>query len=90
MIPGGLSLDGTFHRSSNPMAGSFTAYHNFTMIAKRDIVAGEELFVDRGARHNNQVFNFSSKIDFEGADSVVSELLEANLQFTEAQWIGTE
>lgn len=37
------------HRSRDPGAGAFSTYHNRISTAKRDITAGEELFVDYGS-----------------------------------------
>jgi hypothetical protein len=38
------------HRSRDPMVGSFTYWHNYTKMAKRDIVPGEELFISYGGK----------------------------------------
>ena len=73
------------------MAGSFSSYHDFTMIAKRDIQAGEELFVDRTRRNlypNMANRGQPTEEDYEQADQIVKELWNSVTAevLTEAQW----
>jgi hypothetical protein len=73
------------------MAGSFTAYHKFALIAKRDIKAGEELLVDqtRRSHYRRIAHTLPSAEDYDNADAIVRDLAEANMDLTEAQWTGT-
>ena len=90
VIAGGLTLDNDLQRESNPMAGSFTAYHNFALIAKQDIKAGEELLVDRTrSDYRRMAHDLPSAEDYDNADAIVKDLAEANMELTEAQWTGT-
>lgn len=76
-------------RESNPMAGSFSAYHAFTLVAKRDIVAGEELFVDktRNSLVPHPLFQTMPTADhYEKADGIVHELASSGMDLTQAQW----
>lgn len=88
VIIGGLSKDEcSRQRDASPMAGASTAYHNVTLIAKRKIVAGEELFVSRG--HDVWPHVIPSHETFKRADEIVAGLYESreDLQLTEAQWV---
>lgn len=87
VVPGGLTQDTTFHRYSNPMAGSSTAYTNFYLIAKRDIVAGEELWVDRTRNtklaHPAYHWNHLPTIpDYELVDTMVQGIAQQGLSTT--------
>jgi hypothetical protein len=89
VIPGGLTLERDLLRESNPMAGSFSAYHAFTLIAKRDIVAGEELFVDktRDSLVPHPLFQVMPTAEhYEKADEIVHELASSGMDLTQAQW----
>jgi hypothetical protein len=87
VVPGGLTQDTTFHRYSNPMAGSSTAYTNFYLIAKREIVAGEELWVDRTRNtklaHPAYHWNHLPTIpDYELVDTMVQGIAQQGLSTT--------
>eukprot|EP00980_Cylindrotheca_fusiformis_P022172 scaffold9072_cov106-Cylindrotheca_fusiformis.AAC.5 len=45
VVVAGLTLDSSMYRNQSPMAGSFTAYHNVTLVAKARIAKGQELFL---------------------------------------------
>jgi hypothetical protein len=92
VIVGGLTLDRDLHRDSNPMAGSFSAYHGFTLIANRDIKAGEELFVDKSTGNLAQGQYFLSKHpssdNYEEADEIMYAFQNENFDdLTDAQWV---
>jgi hypothetical protein len=74
------------------MAGSYTPYHDFTLIAKRNIVAGEELLADKNRNHEPQHSVLLAQMlpsveEYTRADEIVNELMTSNLDLTEAQWI---
>ena len=72
------------------MAGSFTYYHGFTLIAKRDILAGEELFADRHSYYPLLEDSLPKPADYEYADAIVNDLMTLGMSLTDAQWTGTK
>jgi hypothetical protein len=89
VLPGGLTLDDDrAKRGASPGSGASTAYHNFNLIAKRKLHAGEELFVDRG--QSNRWPSLPAKKIYTRADEIVADLVAANIELTEAQWIGKQ
>lgn len=102
VVPVGLHHDTQFHRESNPMAGSFTAYHTTnptansaaSLIAIQPIAKGEELFMDRTSSSSS---SFVPSAYYEGLPSIndyamVDELVQSleeeqqQEQLTEAQF----
>lgn len=97
VLAGGLTLDENLYRETNPMAGSSSSYYNFSLIAKRDITAGEELFVDRtrNAQFISYLYKKSDSLgrlpppseeDYDRADEIVGGIGEAQLELSESQW----
>lgn len=70
------------------MAGSYTAYHELVLIAKKDIQAGQELFVDqtRRAAYPRKIKDLPSTEDYTKADAIVQQLANVHLELTDAQW----
>lgn len=92
VLAGGLTHDGNFYRHSSPMAGSMTAYTNFHLIAKRDINAGEELFIDRSGNSRFAHPSYRTKLpvvqDYNVVDEMVQGIANEGLltMLTEAQF----
>ena len=87
VVPGEVMKDEVTSWNSHPGAGAYSNYHRFHWIAKRDISPGEELFVAPGEERKKWTELKSAK-DYERADEIVHELVAADLNLTEAQWIG--
>lgn len=87
-----MTQDSTFYRYTSPLAGASTAYTDFYLIAKRDIEAGEELFVDRtrNARFMHEAYldQLPSAQDYERVDEMVQAIGDQGFydQLTEAQF----
>jgi len=68
------------HRSKDPGAGAFTYWYNMPNFATRDIVAGEELFLDYGYSYfDTRVYligHIPRAEDFNRADSIVRQAKE--------------
>ena len=87
-------MDRKWKRSFNPMAGSYSYYSNFTLIAKRNIQAGEELFVDR-TKHSTYPSSLfydavPSEEVYEQTDEIIKSLTTSDIlmnNLNSAQWI---
>lgn len=66
------------HRSKDPGVGAFTYWHNLTLIATRDIYAGEELFIFYGQEYfdsrEDHIGIIPRKKDYNRANQFVQEL----------------
>jgi hypothetical protein len=66
------------HRSRDPGAGAFTYWHNMSLIATRDISAGEELFMNYGSDFFDDRKHYMSAIprkkDYHRADRLVQRV----------------
>ena len=88
VVPGEVIKDEVTSWNSHPGAGAYSNYHRFHWIAKRDILPGEELFVAPGDEERKKWTELKSAKDYERTDEIVHELVAADLNLTEAQWIG--
>ena len=86
-------MDREWRRFTNPMAGSFSYYYGFTLIAKRDIKAGEELFVDRTRQVTfpSPLYNgaLPSNALYKHADAIIKSLASSDIlneKLDEVQW----
>jgi hypothetical protein len=87
VILSGSTLDSTLYRDQFRMAGSFTAYHNVTLIAKTQIQKGQELFLFP-TNFQQQQHSLPTREMMDTAEMLVQEIAKyaASTQLTSAQW----
>lgn len=82
----GLTLDPTLYREQSPMAGSFTAYHSVTLVAKTRLRKGQELFLFPTNPHQQQ--SMPDQGMAQEAENLVNEIAQfaSTATLTSAQW----
>lgn len=88
VFEGGLTKS-TTDRYTDPLAGSYSEYHDFTYIAATDIAQGEEIFT-KGPDKWFEKAGLPAEDDYSQAHSIILSLLEYHDEFpdvSEAQWV---
>lgn len=87
-IKGGLNHSES-DRNTDYSAGSYTSYHDYTMISQTEIHPGSEIFSDGPEEWRNE-FNMPSMEDLKQTEEMINKLHEYHMQnedITEEQWI---
>ena len=77
-------------RYKDRMAGAYTNYHDFTLIATSTIQIGQEIFLDAPSGWFSEDAKIPERKDYEEAQKVVSSLVDYHSKFpdlSEDHWI---
>lgn len=88
VIPGGLTRQST-DRFEDPMAGAYTDYHGFNLIATTRIRQGQEIFLEGNSEWFHET-KLPQRSEYERAQTIAEALLAYHSNFpdlTEEHWI---